>query len=66
MITGTFSFMIPALSLAISSLVFPSNLSWSMPMDVIIDSSGFIRLVVSNLPPNPTSIEAKSHFCSLK
>jgi hypothetical protein len=37
-----------------------------MPIDVIIESYGVITFVVSYLPPNPTSIEAKSHLSCLK
>lgn len=62
MTTGTSSLMIPALSLAIASLVYPKSFSWSMPIDVMIDNSGVMTFVVSYLPPNPTYIEAKSHF----
>jgi hypothetical protein len=37
-----------------------------MPIEVITERTGSITFVVSNLPPRPTSIAAKSHFYSLK
>lgn len=60
--TGICGLMIPAFSPAISPSVFPRNWVWSKLMFVIMDRIGVIMLVLSSLPPNPTSMTAKSTF----
>ena len=54
-ITGVFSFIIPAFSVAIFSNVFPKNSVCSNSIVLIQQSSGFIIFVASSRPPNPTS-----------
>ena len=39
---------------------------WEKLMFVITDRIGVMMLVLSSLPPNPTSMTAKSTFCSAK
>ena len=63
---GVFSLIIPAFSKAILSKVFPNIDSWSISILVIMESSGFIMLVESNLPPSPVSIILISVLESLK
>lgn len=60
--TGIWGLMIPAFSSAISPSVFPRNWVWSKLMFVITDRIGVMMLVLSSLPPNPTSMTAKSTF----
>ena len=56
-ITGQFSFIIPAFSYAIFSIVSPNLSIWSRLKDVIIDRTFlFIIFVASNFPPKPVSI----------
>ena len=58
--TAVPSLIIPAFSLAISSIVFPKNWVWSIEILVITETSGKIIFVESSLPPIPTSITAIS------
>ena len=58
--TGTPRLMIPAFSLAISSTVSPSVLTWSRLIWVMAQISGATTLVASSLPPSPTSTTWKS------
>ena len=64
--TGILGLMIPAFSLAISGKVFPKNCTWSKLIFVIILRSGVIIFVLSNRPPNPTSMTATSTLHAAK
>ncbi len=58
---------LPAFSLAISSIVFPSILVWSSPIEVMIDKVGRVMtLVASNLPPRPVSKTTTSTLLASK
>lgn len=63
---GTPRFMMPAFSAAISLMVEPRNAMCSMPMLLMIETSGEMTLVESSLPPMPTSTTATSADSSLK
>ena len=54
--TGIPGLMIPAFSLAISSIVPPSTFTWSRLIGVITETSGVMIFVESSRPPRPTSI----------
>ena len=58
--------MIPPFSTAICSTVEPKSCVWSRLMFVMTERIGVIILVLSNLPPNPTSTMAMSTPLSLK
>ena len=58
--------MMPAFSVAISASVCPKNCVWSRLMLVMIESSGRMMFVQSNLPPSPVSITATSTWLSAK
>ncbi|UKI42523.1 MAG: hypothetical protein L6V95_06320 [Candidatus Melainabacteria bacterium] len=61
--SGTFSFIIPAFSNAILSIVSPRRSLWSIEIEVIIDKMGFVTtFVASNLPPSPVSKITTSAF----
>ena len=57
---GTPGFMIPAFSRAIFWMVSPRNSVCSIPMLLMTATSGVMTLVLSNLPPIPTSMTAMS------
>ena len=65
-ITGVFSFIIPAFSSAIFSMVLPRISIWSIEIEVITIRSGLITFVESNRPPSPVSMTATSTLCLLK
>lgn len=56
----------PALFLAMSSIVGPRIYIWSIPIDVKTDVDGFTILVVSFYPPIPTYKDTISQLFSLK
>ena len=54
------SLTIPALVVAISSMVSPSQVLWSRPMGVMTSTWERTTLVASHCPPMPTSTTATS------
>ena len=58
--------MIPALFPAISVSVSPRNSVWSIPMGVITATAASATLVLSQVPPRPTSMTAASTGASPK
>ena len=58
--------MIPAFSPAISSIVLPSSLMWSIAIGVITATAPSATLVQSSLPPTPTSSTITSTGVSAK
>ena len=52
--------MMPAFSVAISSIVSPSHCMWSIATGVITATAPSATLVASHRPPRPTSITATS------
>ncbi len=58
--------MMPAFSVAISSIVLPSHCMWSIATGVITATAPSATLVASQRPPRPTSITATSTGASAK